>query len=278
MTEILSASALLQQRLWSADPEAWALYSEPHNRPLFEAVLDAAQVATGTDLLDVACGTGLVLQLAVERGATVTGIDVSAAMLGVAKERLPEADLRLIDMQVLPFADDSFDAVTGVNAFQFAADPVAAIVEAARVLRPGGRLAVGMFAEPERSQSTAIHDAMAMLSPPARDGEHQPYALSAPGNLEAVFASAGLTLEGQGQGEVECVWAYDKVDDAVRGLRGSGGGTRAVEDAGAAAVGAAIEQALIPFTDAAGRVRMVNTFRWVSATKTGATKAGVTDD
>lgn len=264
---MLSESALLQQRLWSADPEAWALYSEPHNLPLFEAVLDAAQVAARTGLLDIACGTGMLLQLAAARGATLTGIDVSAAMLDVAHDRLPDADLRLIDMQVLPFADDSFDAVTGVNAFQFAADPVAAITEGARVLRPGGRLAIGMFAEPERSQSTVVHEAMAALSPPAREGEHQPYALSAPGNLESALAAACLTIADQG--EVECVWAYDSVEHAVRGLRGSGGGTRAVEDVGFDAVGTAIAAALPQFTDHAGRVRMVNTFRWVSAIKPG---------
>jgi SAM-dependent methyltransferase len=262
MTTTLSDSALLQQRLWSADPEAWALFSEPHNRPLFDAVLRAAGVTDGTRLLDIACGTGLLLQLAAAEGASVTGVDVSEAMLGVARERLPEADLRLLDLQRLPFSDDSFDAVTGVNAFQFAEDPVAAIAEAARVLRPGGRLAVGMFAEPERSQSTAVHEAMAVLSPPARETDHQPYALSAPGNLEAAFASAGLDVVESG--EVECVWAYDRVADAVRGLRGSGGGTRAVEDAGFDAVGAAIEAALIPFTDSEGHVAMRNTFRYLA--------------
>jgi SAM-dependent methyltransferase len=261
----LSDSALLQQRLWSADPEAWALFSEPHNRPLFEAVLRAARVTEGSALLDIACGTGMLLQLAAAEGATLTGIDVSEAMLRVARNRVPQADLRLVDLQRLPFADGSFDAVTGVNAFQFGEDPRAAIAEAARVLRRGGRLAVGMFAEPERSQSTTVHEAMAVLSPPARESEHQPYALSAPGNLEAALTDAGLDLDDRG--EVECVWAYDRVADAVRGLRGSGGGTRAVEDAGFDAVGTAIERALAQFTDDEGRVRMVNTFRYVAAVK-----------
>jgi SAM-dependent methyltransferase len=264
-TPTLSDSALLQQRLWSADPEAWALFSEPHNRPLFNAVLDAAGVSNGTRLLDVACGTGLLLQLAAAEGATVTGIDVSEAMLGIARERLPQADLRLLDLQRLPFDDDSFDAVTGVNAFQFGEDPVAAIAEAARLLRPGGRLAIGMFAEPGRSQSTSVHEAMAVLSPPARDADHQPYALSAPGNLEAALAAAGLEIADGG--EVECVWDYDRVADAVRGLRGSGGGTRAVEDAGFDAVGAAIERALVQFTDDKGHVAMRNTFRYLAGAK-----------
>lgn len=261
----LSSSALLQQRLWGADPEGWALYSEPHNRPLFEAVLDAARVESSTRLLDVGCGTGLALRLAAGRGAIVSGVDVSPGLLEIARQRLPEADLRLLDLQVLPWPDDSFDAVTGINAFQFAADPVAAIAEAGRVCRPGGRVVVSMFAEPERNESTAIHDAMTALSPPTREAEHEPYALSAPGNLDAAFAAAGLTVESSG--EVPVDWGYDEVAHAVRGLRGSGGGTRAVEDVGADAVGRAIEAALVPFTRADGSVVMHNLFRWVSAVK-----------
>jgi SAM-dependent methyltransferase len=262
----LSDPALLQQRLWSADPEGWALYSEPHNLPLFIAVLDAAAVTTGTRMLDIACGTGMVLELATARGAVVAGVDVSRGMLSIAAGRVPDVDLRLDDIQLLPFADGSFDAVVGVNAFQFAADPVAAIAEAARVLAPGGRIAIGMFAEPERAQSTAIHLAMTALSPPARDSDHAPYALSAPGNVEAALEHAGLDLTDAG--EVECSWHYDELAHAVRGLIGSAGGTRAVEDAGVDAVRAAIEGALAPFTDAAtGEITMRNIFRWTSATK-----------
>jgi SAM-dependent methyltransferase len=262
----LSAAALLQQRLWSADPEGWALYSEPHNLPLFEAVLDAARVGAGSRLLDVGCGTGLVLQRAAGRGATLAGIDVSPGLLAIAESRVPDADLRLDDLQALPFPDDSFDAVTGINAFQFAADPLAAIAEAARVVVPGGRVAIGMFAEPSRAQSTAIHLAMTALSSPARASDHEPYALSAPGNLESALEAAGLTLAESG--EVECAWHYDQVAHAVRGLIGSAGGTRAVEDAGTEAVRAAIEGALVPFTDAAtGEVTMRNIFRWISAVK-----------
>ena len=261
----ISDAALLQRRLWDADPEGWALYSEPHNAPLFESVLDAAGVGPGTRLLDVGCGTGLMLELAHSRDAVVTGVDVAPGLLGIAADRLPNADLRLLDLQVLPFADASFDAVVAVNAFQFAADPIAAIAEAARVLGPGGRLAIGMFAEPERAQSTAVHEAMAALSPAARASDHAPYALSAPGNIEAALESAGLVVEARG--EVECEWSYLEVSHALRGLMGSAGGTRAIEDAGAERVRGAIEGALVPFTDqATGAVLMKNIFRWIGAT------------
>jgi SAM-dependent methyltransferase len=262
----LSDAALLQRRLWDADPEGWALYSEPHNVPLFTAVLDAAGVGAATRLLDVGCGTGRTLQLAAERGAILTGIDIAPGLLGIAAGRLPDADLRLGDLQVLPFANDSFDAVTGINAFQFAVDPLAAIADAARVLVPGGRLAIGMFAEPERAESTAVHVAMSALSPPARASDHAPYALSAPGNLEAALEHAGLAIGASG--EVECQWSYSEVASAVRGLMGSAGGTRAIEDAGADAVRLAIEGALVPFTDpTTGAVLMTNTFRWIAGVK-----------
>jgi SAM-dependent methyltransferase len=254
-----------QRRLWSADPEGWALFSEPHTAPLFEAVLAAADAGPGTRLLDLGCGTGMLLRLAQERGAEVVGLDVSPALLEVAARRLPDVELHVADVQRPPFADAVFDAVTAVNVFQFAADPRVAIAEAARVLRPAGRLAIGLFAEPERAESTAIHVRMSALSP-GRAAEHAPYTLSEGDNLPRAIEAAGLTL--LDRGEVVCVWAYDRVDDAVRGLMGSAGGTRAVEDAGPEAVRGAIEAAVRPFTDhASGRIAMRNVFRWLVASK-----------
>ena len=66
-------------------------------------------------------------------------------------------------MESLPFADAAFDAVIGVNAFQFAGDPRRALREAARVIRPGGRVVASLFAAPERSQGTVAHEAMSAL-------------------------------------------------------------------------------------------------------------------
>ena len=59
-------------------PARWADLAEAHNRPLFEAVLDAAGVGQGTRVLDVGCGSGLTLVLAAQRGATPSGLDISA--------------------------------------------------------------------------------------------------------------------------------------------------------------------------------------------------------
>lgn len=262
----LPPAAAVQRRLWSADPEGWARLSEPHTRPLFHAVLDAAGAGHGTRLLDVGCGTGLLLALARERGADVVGLDVAPALLGIAAERVPDAELHVADLQTLPFHDHAFDAVTAINALQFAEDPPAAIRDAARVLRPDGRLCVGLFAAPERAESTAVHLALSRLSPPSRSEEHAPYALSEGDNLAAALAGAGLRIADSG--EVECVWAYASVGEAVRGLIGSAGGTRAVEDAGEDVTREAIRGAVDPFTDpATGAVQMRNVFRWVLAIK-----------
>jgi SAM-dependent methyltransferase len=260
----ISAAAEVQRRLWGTDPQAWADLAEAHNRPLFEAVLDAAHVGQKTAILDVGCGSGLALVLAEARGAIPSGLDVSPGLLQIARDRLPEAVLREGDMESLPFADASFDAVTGVNAFQFAGDPRRALREAARVVRPGGRVVASLFAAPERSQGTAAHEAMSALIPAGRQGDHAPYALSEPGNLEAALVGAGLRLAGTG--EVVCRWHYRSMDDAVRGLLCSAGGVRASQVAGAPAVRDVLRRTLAHFQDPQTRaVTMENTFRWVAA-------------
>jgi SAM-dependent methyltransferase len=260
---VITEAAAVQRRLWGTDPQAWAELAEAHNRPLFEAVLDAAGVTAGTRVLDVGCGSGLTLVLAAERGAEPSGIDISPGLLAVARERLPDADLREGDMETLPFADAAFDAVLGVNAFQFAGDPERALREAARVTRPGGPVVASQFAAPERSQGTVVHEAMSALVPPANAADHAPYALSAPGNLESALAAAGLEVVDAG--EVVCVWRYATIDEAVRALLCSAGGARAREAAGEGRVRAVLAEALRPFEDQRGAVAMVNTFRWVAA-------------
>jgi SAM-dependent methyltransferase len=260
----LSAAAQVQRRLWGTDPRAWAELAEAHNRPLFEAVLHAACAGPGTRLLDVGCGSGLTLVLAKERGAIPAGLDVSPGLLQIARDRLPEADLREGDMEYLPFGDATFDAVAGVNAFQFAGNPQNALREAARVTRPGGRVVASLFAAPERSQGTVVHEAMNVLIPPDQAADHAPYSLSAPGHLEAALADAGLHKTGHG--EVVCHWRYKTMDDAVKALLCSAGGARAIEAAGQDAVRDVLQRALAKFQDSwTGVVTLANTFRWVAA-------------
>jgi SAM-dependent methyltransferase len=249
---------------WGRRPRDWAELAEPSNRPLYAAVLEALSVGPGTTLLDVGCGSGYALRMAAERGAVVTGLDITPELLEIAGERVPHATLVLGAMDRLPFDDASFDVVVGFNAFQFAEDPETAVAQAARVLRPGGLVAASTFAEPERNESTALHLALEPLRSAAKGGgSHLPYALSEPGGLEALLASAGL--EPVESGEVPLVWAHEDADRAVRAVLASGGGAIAIQAGGVDAAIEALTQAVVPFTLADGRVEMHNVFRFAIA-------------
>jgi SAM-dependent methyltransferase len=259
-------SALDEQReLWSAAPRDWAEIAEPQNEALFLRLLDACDVGGGTRLLDVACGSGFALALAAARGAHVAGVDVTPALLAIARERAPGGDLREAGMDALPFPAASFDVVTGVNGFQFALAPAVALREAARVLVPGGRLGAATFAEPERNEGTALHLAMkALVDEPADDG-YTPYALSSAQGLERALRDAGLEIAAGG--EVPVTWAYPDAETALRALLASAGGARAVRAVGEERVRAALLPALGPFQNPAGAVALANRFRYVVGVK-----------
>ena len=123
-----------------------------------------------------------------------------------------------------------------------------------------------LFAAPERSQGTAAHEAMNALIPPDQLGDHAPYALSSPGNLESALANAGLRVTDIG--EVVCRWRYACLEDAFRALRCSAGGARAAEAAGEGAVRGALGPVLARFqAPMTGVVTMENTFRWAAANR-----------
>ncbi|HEX6980323.1 MAG TPA: metalloregulator ArsR/SmtB family transcription factor [Alphaproteobacteria bacterium] len=105
-------------------------------------------------LLDIGTGTGRILELFGSRGVRAVGIDLSREMLAVARANLARAGLsdcyvRQGDMYRLPWTSPSFDAVTIHQVLHFADEPALAIAEAARVLKPGGRLLVVDFAPHE---------------------------------------------------------------------------------------------------------------------------------
>jgi SAM-dependent methyltransferase len=106
------------------------------------AILEALALGPDDRLLDVGCGGGLLLRDALAAGAAATGLDHSAEMVALARERAPGAEVVLGSAERLPFGDGSFTAVAMSIVFFFLPDPVAALSECRRVLAPGGRLAV----------------------------------------------------------------------------------------------------------------------------------------
>lgn len=241
----------------------WAGLMEPRNRALYDAVHDRIGIAAGTRLLDVGCGPGGAARLARERGARVAGLDASSGSLAVARERVPDGDFRPGDMEQLPWPDRSFDAVTGFNSFPFAGNPAGALREARRALDQGGKLGIVVFAPPEASQQTRIMAAIAALAPPRAPGEPGPFALSAPGALQAVLVSAGFQVAEHG--DISVVLAFPSVGEACRTLMSGGGAARAIQHSSEARVRETIEQALGQFRAPAGDYRIENRFQFVIA-------------
>jgi SAM-dependent methyltransferase len=135
-----------------------------------EPLLAAASVGVGTRVLDLATGPGWVAAQAAERGASVVGVDVAEAMIARARRAHPTLDFRRADAHELPFADGSFDTVVGNFAIMHLGRPERAIAECARVLRPGGRLALTAWARPSEHRLVGVLvDAMAQAHarPPA---------------------------------------------------------------------------------------------------------------
>src|SRR6267154_5983684 len=107
-------------------------------RQAIDPLLDAAQVRAGARVLDVASGPGYAAAAAAQRGARVTALDFSVAMVEMARSQNPEIEFREGDAGALSFADGSFDAVVMNFGMLHLAQPERAVSEALRALRPGG--------------------------------------------------------------------------------------------------------------------------------------------
>jgi SAM-dependent methyltransferase len=259
-TDTKPGTSAIQGPLWDARTDDWARNMEPQMRPAFEAGLTALGIGPQTRLLDAGCGSGLALRLAADRGAEVTGLDASEGMLAHARRRVPGAPLVQGDLEDLPFADGSFDAVTGFNSFQYAARPAVALAEAARVLAPGGRVLFLNWGLPAECQAAAYLAAIGKLLPPPPPGAPGPFALSDQDAVAAVFDAAGLDLVESAAVTVD--WVYADEQTAVAGLMSSGPVVRAIQHAGEQAAHDAIAAFLQPFRTADGGYRIVNVFRY----------------
>ncbi|WP_144791246.1 demethylmenaquinone methyltransferase [Kocuria palustris] len=112
------------------------------------AVTAAVGAAPGEKVLDVAAGTGTSSEPFMEAGATVVAADLSEGMLRVGRERHPRIDFVQADATRLPFADETFDAVTISFGLRNIAEFRQALLEMLRVAKPGGRLVICEFSTP----------------------------------------------------------------------------------------------------------------------------------
>lgn len=254
-------SAQTQGELWGARAREWADLQEVSFGPLYDAALKAAKAATGSAVLDVGCGAGLALKMAQARGAKVSGLDAAAGLVEIARSRCPGADIRLGECEELPFADNSFDVTTGFNSFQYATDPVHALSEAKRVTKPNGYVVVAVWGAADQCELAPYLAAVGKLLPPPPPGAPGPFALSAPGALEALVGKAGLT-----PGDIASVITTMRFPDeatTVRGLLASGVAERAIRNSGEDAVRKGVSDAVRPSRKGDGSYEFKNEWRFL---------------
>ena len=125
-------------------------------RPAWRAVADAAGVGGGSELLDLGCGDGAFCAFALRRGANVHGLDAEPDAIAQALEHVPRGDFQIGLMENVPWPDGSFDVVTAFNSLQYALDGELALMEARRVVRSGGLIAICKWGPPAENEFFAF--------------------------------------------------------------------------------------------------------------------------
>ncbi len=253
-----------QAGLWGPGARDWADYNEPMCTPFYQAVLDATGVGPGTRLLDVGCGGGFALLLAAARGATVSGLDATASLLDIARERVPGGFLVAGDLEdPLPWDEAAFDVVTSFNSVQYAADPVAVVKGMSHVTRPGGLVSLLVWGPPEQCESAVMFAELGPLMPPARPAAPGAVAWSEEGSLEDLAARAGLAP--LAVADVPNPLVYPDFATAVHTQLSSGPARRAIEHSGLPAVRGALTRAFAASRQPDATYRQQNVFRYLVA-------------
>lgn len=161
-----------------------------------EQLCDTADLRAGWRVLDVATGSGNAAIAATRHGCTAVGIDYVPALLerGRARAAAEGFGIELIeaDAESLPFADDSFDAVTSVFGSMFAPDHVKTASELLRVVRPGGTIALASWT-PDGFIGELFRTVAAHVAPPA--GVASPLLWGTEGHLRELFGDGVASLE-----------------------------------------------------------------------------------
>src|ERR1700734_2965899 len=182
---------------WKTADEGWgpkavdfATLSEPGNCRESVAVDHRLGVDAGDRLLDVACGSGLAVELARLRGASGSGIDASARLVAVARDRNPGCDIRVGDMNALPWDQASFDVVTSFRGI-WGTTPDA-VAEIRRVLRPGGLAGITVWGHLKASSGVWALAPFSLATVEKVDNQAAMVSLGRPGAGEQLLQAHGF--------------------------------------------------------------------------------------
>jgi len=135
-------------------------------------------------------------------------VDASEALIALARTRVPDADVRVGEMEDLPWENETFDLVTGFNSFFFADDMVAALREAGRVAKPGAPVVIQVWGAHERCDLEAMKRVARPFLPPRPSVAPPDPDVAEPGALRALADEVGLRRES----EFDTTWALEYPD------------------------------------------------------------------
>jgi SAM-dependent methyltransferase len=222
---------------WTVVDEGWgrkavdfAALSEPANCREYVAVHHRLGVDAGDRLLDVACGSGLAIELARLRGASCSGVDASARLVAVARDRNPDCDIRVGDMHALPWDSASFDVVTSFRGI-WGTTPEA-VAEIYRVLRPGGRAGITVWGHLKASAGAWALAPFRLAAAEKVGNQAVMVSLGRPGAGEQLLESYGFAdIE---RVDVPFAWEFADPELYARALAATGPAYEAIQNVGEA--------------------------------------------
>jgi SAM-dependent methyltransferase len=185
-------------------------------------------ITGGQRLLDVACGSGLAIELARTQGAICAGIDASQRLVAIACDRNPDSDIRVGDMEALPWNDERFDIVTSFRGI-WGTTP-SAVDEVRRVLVPGGRFAMTVWGDVKKSPGGWMFLPFRWATESKVRHQADMVALGRPGIGEAFLTERGFDVAKRF--EVPFVIEFPDPEAYARGLAATGPAFEAIQEVG----------------------------------------------
>ncbi len=227
----------VQTPQWEMVDEGWgrravdfSTLSEPGNCREYVTVHHQLGVDAGDRLLDVACGSGLAIELARLRGAICSGIDASARLVEVARDRNPECDIRVGDMHAMPWDAASFDVITSFRGI-WGTTPDA-LSEIHRILRPGGRIGITVWGHLKVSPGAWALVPFLLAATEKVENQAAMVALGRPGAGEQLLETYGFRdIQRAG---VPFAWEFTDPELYARAMASTGPAYEAIQNVGEA--------------------------------------------